>query len=266
MSYLDRDANRYDEDDWSLWTVLGEAVDHWHEVYRHYWATARIESEAPELDPEAQVELARLDEAAPKLLEHAFALRLVGSGGSAFRPLPEMVEPIRRILEIYGDSPVVRHRWSFTIAHDALDRLDDSPARAAKLLNLIQMHELNERTAAYLARVTRLYVYGFDVEALVMSRAALETALQDALPDEQLAEAGIDKTGREYSLATRISAARKAGYFNRRREELAHSLRKSANQALHTAPAFLHDRIGDAFEAIAGLAELLAALSHTAEE
>jgi len=263
MSYLDGDASQYDEEDWSLWTVLGESVDHWHDVYKHYWAISRTEAKASELDPETQVELARLDEAAPKMLQHAFALRLVGSGGSVFRPLPELVEPIRRILKAYGDSPVVRDRWSFAVAHDVLDRLDDSSARVAELLNLVQMYQLNERTAAYLARVTRLYVYGFDVEALVMCRAALEAALQDALPDEQLAEAGFKKSGREYTLATRISAAGRAGYFNRRRKELAHSLREAGNHALHTAPGFLHDRVGDALEAISGLAELLAALSDT---
>lgn len=263
MNYLFNELDRYDEDDWSLWSVLQEAVDHWHEVFEEYWGLRKDQDETS-VDADTRANWQKLDEMAPRLLRGALALQLSAlkpNPASSVELTPDMVELARRILQVYGKSLIVRDRWSFAVAHDAMERLEGSSTRVAELLNVILLHQFDDRTAAYLARVARLYVYGFEIEALVMCRSALEAALQDVLPDEVMSEQGFVKAGPEYTLASRIAAAERMGYFDGEKKRAAHVLRKASNEAVHTAPGFLQDGVGSGVEAIQMLADLLDALS-----
>lgn len=263
MTYRHGELERYEDDRWTLWEVLADEVDRWHDVYADYWGLREPGREEWESEEEWAT-YKRIDELAPRLFEATLALRLdaLKQGDELFPPLsPEAVAFARDLLRVYGESTMVRDRWSFSVAHDATRRLEGSPTRMAQLLNLVVAKRLNERTASYLSRVSRLYVYGFEVEALVMSRAALDTALQDVLPDERMEAIGFTRSGREYSLSSRIAAATREGMFSQGQKKTATVLRLSANDALHDAPGFLQEGINNALDAIEILADLLQALS-----
>lgn len=263
MSYLFGELDRYDEESWSLWNVLGDAVDHWHDVYNDYW---RLTSQEPpeKRTPEDHERLRMLDGVAPRLFKGALALQL-----EAVKPEEGPLGPLshegqtfaRKLLAAIGESALVRDRLSFSIGHEALRRLHGSPERVTRLLGVLVAHQLDERTAAYLSHVSRLYVYGFEIEALVMCRAALDNALQDLLPDDRMGDLGFHRSGPEFSLASRIAAAEREGIFDRTQKTRAHQLRVAANQVLHTAPGFLEEGIDDAFGALTVLVDLLESMS-----
>jgi hypothetical protein len=203
------------------------------------------------------------EELAPKLLSIAFALSLKALPGYTQHNSGLLTSSIRELLGGMARTSQIRDRISFDLADDACQRMHGSADRVAQLLELVLDREHDERTASFLARAGRLYVYGFEPEVLVMCGAALDVALQEVMSDERMTDAGYAKrvTPRrdalDYTLNERIDAAAKLRLISYAQKQRAHKLRRARNNAVHVAPVFMEDGISNALAAISETTELL---------
>jgi hypothetical protein len=259
------DHEAYGDPNWNLARVLFGNLDYWRQIYEEYWGIGADEL-PPHLTVEQWAAARRFDAAAPALGRAALALNLRAANPAAELPVlnPAGLGFVRSILAGYAETPIVRDRLAFDLVDDNLTRLEHAPARCADLLQLVLGQHLDERTASYLSRAARLYILGFEPEAVVMSRAALDVALQERLTDAVMAS-HTGKQRRRYALDERISAASRIGLFSSEQKEAAHRLRRAGNEAVHLAPAFLVEGVPDALTGIRILADLLVALFHPKE-
>jgi len=157
---------------------------------------------------------------------------------------------------------VVQDCVSMQLGFEATGRLlPRAEKRIERLITMIALRDLSELTLAYLDRATRLYLWGFDPECLVMCGAVLEAALEDSLPDEAVWALGFAKNGDDYTLCQRINAAAAGRLFSSKHRALAHGLRQARNDTLHGAPNISLS----ADQAIRHLASLLDVLFPDAE-
>lgn len=251
------DAEAYGEEGWTLWRELDFVSDHWYNAYREYWG---LDQQAcPEHLTFDQWESARrFSAAAPNLFKLGLAMntRAVLRTDASAPMDSRTLSAFRESLSSFGQSPLVRDNADFELATDAIQRLRHATDRFVSLLDLVLDHPLSPRASDYLARATRLYVLGFDPECLVMCRAALDAALQERIDDDELQRLGIQRR----DLWWRIRAAESLGLFDTTLRDSADRLRQAGNQAIHTAPGFLVEGIGDARTAVSVLSELLRAL------
>lgn len=138
---------------------------------------------------------------------------------------------------VIADVPVLRRQTEILAVRNALDRLESKGvARVFEISDLLIDGNLPPRAEDYLGRVARLYMFGFDAEAVVLARSALEAALEERLSDDDVREAVTVVTPTP-TLANRITAARTLRRLSHRAANDAHSLRVSGNDVLHVAGA-----------------------------
>jgi hypothetical protein len=157
--------------------------------------------------------------------------------------------------------PIVRDCIEFSLGFEAVDRLlPTATERVYTLLDLIAHRRLSKRAAAYLDRATRLYLWGFDPECVIMAHAVLEAATAEVITDEKLSELGVKARNKVFSSAQRIAAARELGIFTEEDEAKANALRRARNDTVHLAPG----TETNAEEAVRNLARLLSRLFRSA--
>lgn len=216
---------------------------HWNE-YLDYWELQNV-NEASELDDSERAFFRRMKELGEAIAPTLFSL----SVGSDLRTVAgDVVESIggnravaedraEGLVRAFGSyAPVrdcVRISLALAAAEEMLPRAED---RISPLLRLISARDLSERAAAYLDRATRLFLWGFDSECIIMCHSVFDAALQERVPDEQVWQAGLTKEGAEYTSADRINAALALRILGHREKDLAHRLRRARNDTVHNAP------------------------------
>ena len=79
-------------------------------------------------------------------------------------------------------SPVARDSLRIALGLEAaMVLMASAEDRAPRLIELLASRELNETSREYLARATRLYLWGHDPECIIMCRSVLEAALGHVL-------------------------------------------------------------------------------------
>lgn len=158
------------------------------------------------------------------------------------------------ILDSLAERTVVDDLIKIQLGYELAEELASSAEeRISELLSLLALRSLSERTRAYLDRATRLYLWGFDPECVIMCHSVLEAALDERVPDEVVWSHGITKRGRSCSSYHRIQAASAAGVFDAQDRDMAHELRQARNDTVHSAPQISLD----AQTAVSRLAKLL---------
>jgi hypothetical protein len=97
---------------------------------------------------------------------------------------------------------------------------------------LVQHH--NARTSAYLGRVAACYSLGLRTEFVVMARAVLDTALQEAFEDDLIRT--TVGAGSEVGLERRITYCESEGVFDRDTGAAARRVKKAGDDAVHFSP------------------------------
>ncbi len=109
----------------------------------------------------------------------------------------------------------------------------------AERINRLVKHRIqlpNHRTASYLSLVARCYLLGMRSELAAVSRAALETALEEFAPDELVRKKlGADRGGK-VGLSRRIDYCRAEGVFDRDTERAASAVKNAGDDVLHFVP------------------------------
>lgn len=262
----------YDAADWTIWGALKDAHAFWWDIYCSYWSVngRTRPDDLRALDNNWDLEFglgARVPAMARTLSITA------GEVSSEKVPLTaSQQKELRNLLRQLGKHTVVRDRIALDLAEQALTRMTDAEQRAARLAGLVHGQALGDRASRYIVRCTDLYIAGFEVEAAIMSGAALEAALKDRCeeffdPDaapptlDQLLEA----VGRADLLDGFEEARNSIRGWRAQRDSLlwrADSLRLLRNYLVHEEPEWECNptHITSAFEAIRELSLVLGGL------
>lgn len=234
-----------DETRWSPSSWLGAyASSIWNE-YLDYWELQNIPEDS-ELTDEQRALFRRMHEMAEALrpclhtlspsAEFSDRLRdfLVELGASN---TPVDDDFAAEVATIINEQPIIRDAIKCDLALEATDTLlARAEERAATLVALVANRALSERASAYLDRATRLYLWGFDPETIVMCAAVIEAAYEGRFSDTQMFAWQIKKDGKEYGPNEYEHAAELAGVFSRGQRTAAAAIRRARNDTLHNVP------------------------------
>ena len=135
---------------------------------------------------------------------------------------------------------IVLDSLSVQLAFEAAGSLEDAEQRALVLLSMVAARPITPRAAAFLDRATKLYLWGFDIEAVVMSAAVLEAALGSVFSEADMRRLGFPRRP-SYTASDYIKAAGRSGMFSQGDVALAGQLRTARNATIHTTPGLAID-------------------------
>lgn len=263
---------------------LGLEVARYWKQYLEYWELQE-DVEDPRHDEAARRLHRKLDAiggAVRKLLhtltpdaDAVVAIRDFVDVSEAEDPLEAAAEVIRLVHE----TPIVRDSIRIALGFEAAEELlPRAEGRISDLLTLVAARSVSTRAASFLDRATRLYLWGFDPECVIMCRAVLEAALASRLADDLDA----DDAAPNLDNLLRIAGGRKIlqgferaknrkGWRARKGSPLwrAERLKWAGNEVLHQRPEVAASRstdIKDAREAVSELAWVLSELFPAASE
>jgi hypothetical protein len=238
--------------------------------YLDYWEQQNVESDSDLSDSDRR-RFARLMEIGAALRPCLHSLSVDGKVVSSVQSfLDELgrTDSIKRgfavqVAQALQSHPIVKHGIEIDLAFEAADTLlSGAEERFGDLLQLIANRSLSERAAAFLDRATRLYLWSFEPEAIVMCASVLEAAYPERFTSLDMLRLQIQRKGAEYEAHEYESAAAAAKVFSWEQRKLAETIRRARNDVVHNVPAVALS----AKLAITGTAELLSCLFPRAPE
>lgn len=191
-----------------------------------------FEAEVTSDSPSSQALYGAFERWTEELFGSARGLQLSSEAQRLFRDeLQAAAEDGDDIQEV-ADYLYVRPLLELHLARFVVSRLRTAPKRLKQLLKYLTTGELRPRAASYFQSVAQLYLLGFNAEAVVMARSALEAVLESRLEDHpQRVGTGQSRE----NLAQRIKAAGPSGIglLDEATFEDAEQLREAGNDAVH---------------------------------
>jgi hypothetical protein len=206
------------DEEFSLSSWFGTVAEDVRQQYFRYWE--QVESaHTPEVAPEDRL-------AWTHLINLSRGLRR-GIDSLAFDAAT--VDEAKRMLTFLGqdgasdwvaaawtaslrDNPVVKHGILIELASEAADTLlAGAEQRVLFLTELVAQRVMSERARAFLERATRLYLWGFEPECVVMCACSLEAAYPERFSDLDMFGLQIKKHERRSSTPLTTLAADKRG-------------------------------------------------------
>jgi hypothetical protein len=152
---------------------------------------------------------------------------------------------------------IVAHGIQIDLAMEATDTLlKGAEDRYGDLLGMLAERRLSNRAAAYLDRATRLFLWGFEPETIVMCAAALEAAYEARFTPLDMVQLQITKTGKKFEVYHYERAALASNVYTVAQGALAQRIRESRNDVIHAVPAVALT----GHKALVGTSELLSCL------
>ena len=143
--------------------------------------------------------------------------------------------------------------FEIAAARQLIEALPRAQSRASAIVWSALDAQPSPRVRAYMRRLGRCYVFGFDAEVVILCRAILDVALRDVLGDEDSGPTNI------YG---RIELLRQREDLSPDLITAAHEIRLRGNRAVHEEPA----AAGVAEDTIAKTMRVLAALFESFDE
>jgi hypothetical protein len=261
----------YDGPHWSIWGEMKDLVQLWYDTYAEYWGV-NGNARPTEFTDVQWKNYQQADRLAELMLQIVEALNIFGvakQNPSAISFTRDQLRAIRASLRTQSKSGLIKDRISLEIARQVTRQVDGASDRALKLLGLVRGQGLSVRASAFISRATKLYLWGFDPEAAIMCRAALQAALLERLEpvlDQDRAEPNLDALVRLAGQRGVLEGyeetdTNRAGWRARTDTPLwrAQRLKWIGNFAAHEAPAFDPEVEGipTGFEAIRELSAVL---------
>lgn len=215
---------------------------------------AEFAAEVTADDPEGEASYRAFSDWAGAVFESTSSLRLTPEMRNLFRDEVAPTLDDSATHETGANLPFVRPLIELQLARLGVNRIQQGTDRLYKLLKyLVEADDLQPRAQSYLGSVARLYIWGFNNEAVVLARAALEAALEERLGrvQGQLAN-GMDLLG-----MIRTAGPDDLALLDRAALNDAQRIRRAANQSLHVQ---LGTQELDALQAIEALARILSQL------
>ena len=136
--------------------------------------------------------------------------------------------------------PIVGNKVRYFMAREMVEALSLAEQdRIHDLQGVLGRIRTTGKTEKFLERVSRCFLFGFDLECLVMCRSVLESELEANIStDDCIAQLGLARRARGeaeplFDMGSRIIVARRLRRFSDEQADLAHDVRKKGNQAVH---------------------------------
>ena len=255
----------YDPDEeWSAASWLGAYANVLSDDYLNYWELLNIPDDS-ELTDSHRAQNKNLHEVAKSILPSLHSLQ---ADSEIARKVSAFVEGVgisatineataAAVVRAIQSHPIVRDGIKLELAMEATDVvLAGAEQRAAELVALIADRKLNPRAAAFLQRATRLFLWGFEPESVVMCAAVLEAAYEDRFTAEDMIRLQVPKRGEEYRASEYERAALADRLYSREDQDLAITIRRARNDILHNVP----DTVLKPIKALRDTASLLSRL------
>jgi uncharacterized protein DUF4145 len=118
-------------------------------------------------------------------------------------------------------------------SREALGLADGAVARFWDLLTLMSQISTSGRTLAFLRRVSRCYLLGFDAECAIMCRGVLDAELESHIARDDVLDTADSSN---YSLDNRIVTAKRRKVISLEAAKKAHRIREVGNHSVHARP------------------------------
>jgi hypothetical protein len=207
---------------------LSLIVENYRQERERYWS-----------DDDAEAMLIRVMEVVAQAM-------LAGSSDLTDAEAREPWEPAKsrwgevvRTAESEGYSQHLAESVEIQIGNDSVNRLFDAPQRCLELATHILVVQPAEPVRRYLSRLGRCYIAGFLPECVILCRAVLENAVNEAL--ERRGGEGAKPRG---SMSERLSRCQRAGWIDAARQNDAVTIWKRGNKAVHEDPHATSDAFG----------------------
>ena len=79
---------------------------------------------------------------------------------------------------------LVWERFCIDLGYEAEKKIDEGADRIFKLYRLMLSSPPSRPTIGYLLRLSRCYIWGFDLECIILCRSVLDTAFRDKISDD----------------------------------------------------------------------------------
>lgn len=209
---------------------------------------ARLRHEWDKLDEETRV-WSGSDEEADCYREIAEALRSALPNASITADLRVSLQALRatygtllhvsdrEAVQVLAEHPIVREGLELRFAFDAVNGLSAVEDRVAKVLTVLDTRLYPAAVTEYVTRASRLFVWGFAPESVVMCGAALGAAYRARFPDLLMCSLRIVKWRGEFDVTQYEHAAFAMGCFTANERNLAIGIRSARNEIVHQRPA-----------------------------
>jgi hypothetical protein len=130
----------------------------------------------------------------------------------------------------------LQDRIQIEMAYQGLDKWLEASRRASMLL--LGRQRLNDIAQGYVRRATELYLWSFDLEAIIMASCTLEEVLRRELAELPLEQHGVPRgpDQQEWGFWQLIDGATAIGVFSKEDQSCAHAIRQLRNELLHDLP------------------------------
>lgn len=232
------------EEDWSPGGWLGAYANCLWNDYLDYWELQNVPADST-LTPEDRARNQALYEVAEAIVPclHSLSVapvalakvrRFLTDLGAVGRIDDDTAARVARALH---SLPIVRDGIRCDLAMQATDGLlRGAERRASLLVSLLAYRQLSDRAVAFLDRATRLYLWGFEPEAVVMCASVLEAAYEARFSAEEMFRLQVTKKGAEYEPHEYEQAAIAAHVFSLPDKRMAERIRRARNDTLHNVP------------------------------
>jgi len=132
---------------------------------------------------------------------------------------------------------------SVLLGRQGLQRIDNAVTRVPELVDAQLGVALPAAASTYLARAAELYLWGFDQEVYVASRAVLEAVLSERVPERRVRSVLQLSANERVGLGHRITVASKApAILSSKAAQRARDIAEDAGRILHEQlkPALVH--------------------------
>jgi hypothetical protein len=129
------------------------------------------------------------------------------------------------------------------LAREAVDiMIPDGATRILQLMQLAVEARVSAPTVAFLRRVSRCFIWGFDTECVILCRSAIDTAFRESI-DDLLCEQRSERPRHGYTLSNRIEAAHPS-VIDKSTYESARIVRDRGDKTVHYDPEATKDILG----------------------
>lgn len=183
------------------------------------------------LEGEFKIAFQLIDRTAEAILKGASDLASLESVPQA----RQMLEATRALRKEGGDFfKLIVERFSIRLGWDVSKMVDSGTERLSLLALMMSEVQCTNRGHAFMRRVSRCYIYGFDLECIILCRSVLDVEIASEIDtDSCLRELGPRKC---VTLDDRIATAVKIKRLGHEAGALARNVKDVGNAAVHHSP------------------------------
>ena len=230
----EKDLHGYGAYKYPAWCQMETALDSYEQDRK-----AHLDTKAKKLGPKGERQLQKFNSAADTLVKGVQALAGAGAVDclrDAYKALtPDL--PLAQPLQLLDEHVCITFGW------EAMGMLSTARERFWELLLFVKNRNPSPKAKAFLQRVTRCYLFGFDAECVVMCRAVLDREFDAEIPSDDVmtwwktTDKGKKGKPAPFNLCGRIQAGLHVRRIEEDDQKAADKVRNDGNDAVHKMPS-----------------------------